>query len=64
MSDEEVMIYLRGDGMLNKVRAAFSSECGRMEQDEQQRTKPTPVERRRMEFEAARHIAEVLGVTL
>ena len=64
MSDDEVMTYLRGDGMLNKVRAAFSGECARMEQAGMQRERPTPVEIRRMEFEAARRIAAVLGVTL
>lgn len=64
MSNEEVMTYLRGDSLLNRVRAAFSSEWATMEQASMQRRPPTPIEVRRMEFEAVQRIAAVLGVTL
>lgn len=64
MTDEEIAFNMRHDTRLNRVRAVFSGEVGRLEQAEQQRKKPTPVERRRMEFEAVRKIAAALGVQL
>ena len=64
MSDDEVMTYMRGNGMLNKVRIAFAGEAARIEQAALQSDPPSPMEVRRMEFEAARTIAAVLGITI
>ena len=63
MTDKEVMDALRSDTPLNRARAVFSSECGRIEQADAQRRPPSPIEIRRMEFEAVKRIAEALGVT-
>lgn len=56
MSNEEVMAELRSDTPLNRARAIFSSEYGRIEQAGQQRNPPGPIEIRRMEFEAVERI--------
>lgn len=64
MTDKEIMDLLRGDSLWNKARAVFSSECAEIEQAGMQRRRPGPIEARRMEFEAVRRIAAVLGVTL
>jgi hypothetical protein len=56
LTDDEVMALLRGDTPLNRARAIFSGECGRIEQAAMQRRSPSPVEIRRMEFEAVRRI--------
>lgn len=56
-SDKEVMALLMdNDNPLNKARAQFSFAAARLEQAEQQRSPPTAVERRRMEFEAVEKI--------
>jgi hypothetical protein len=62
MTDKEVMEALRSDTLLNKARAVLSGECGRIEQAGMQRRSAGPIEMRRMEFEAVRKIAAVLGV--
>jgi hypothetical protein len=64
MTDQEVIDALRSDTPLNRVRRELSAAIGRAEQAERQRRPPGPIERRRQEFEAARRIAAVLGVTL
>lgn len=64
MTDEEVMYHIKHDTRLNKIRAVFSGECGRIDQAFAQRRQPTPVEHRRMEFEAVRRIAAALGAKL
>lgn len=56
MTDEQVMTHLRSDTPLNRARAAFSSECGRIEQAGQQHEPPGPIEIRRMELEAVERI--------
>jgi hypothetical protein len=61
MTDDEVMAALRGDTPLNRARQVFSSACGWIDQAEQQRTPLSPIALRRMEFEAVRAIAKVLG---
>lgn len=58
MTDTEVMAELRSDSLLNQVRHIFYTESARIEQECMQRRKPTPIELRRMEFEAARKIIE------
>lgn len=64
MTDAEVMEELRSDSPLNRARKAFSSACGRIEQDGGQRKPSGPVEIRRMEFEAVKAIAAELGITI
>jgi hypothetical protein len=55
-TDAEVMNLLRGDSALNKARAAFSGACGEIDQAGHQRTPLSPIEMRRMEFEAVERI--------
>lgn len=64
MTTAEVMKALGTDTPLNRARREFSSACGRIEQAGQQRSALSPVELRRMEFEAVRRIAAALGVVL
>ena len=56
MNDDEVMRELRSNSPWNKARQVFSSESARIEQAAAQRTPLTPVEMRRMEFEAVQKI--------
>jgi hypothetical protein len=62
MTDQEVMTALRSDTPLNRARAVFSAECGRIDQAGHQCTPLSPIEMRGMEFEAVRKIAAALGV--
>lgn len=64
MTDDEVMAELNSDSPLNLARRVFSGEVGRIEQTHLNRYEPTPVEWRRMEFEAVQKIAVALGVEL
>ncbi|MCB7127911.1 MAG: hypothetical protein J3T61_00030 [Candidatus Brocadiales bacterium] len=64
MTDDEVRAALNSDTPLNQARKVFSGELGLFEQSAMQRRTPTPVEWRRMEFEAVRKIAVELGVEL
>jgi hypothetical protein len=64
MTDEEVMAELGSRSTLDKARQTFSAWSARIEQAGQQRTPLTPIEMRRLEFEATRAIAAVLGVKL
>lgn len=63
-NDAETMAALRADTPLNRARAAFTSNYGRIEQAYAQRRPPTPIEGRRMEFEAVAAIAKALGVEI
>jgi hypothetical protein len=56
MTDDEVIAELRSDSPLNKARQQFSSWSARIEQKGQQRRPLTPIEMRRMEFEAVQAI--------
>lgn len=56
MTDAEVMAELRSDSGLNRARREFSSWCAKIEQAGQQRQALSPIELRRMEFEAVRAI--------
>jgi hypothetical protein len=59
-TDAEVMALLRdNDSPLNKARAQFSFGCARIEQAGQQRNPPSPIEMRRMEFEAVEKMLAV-----
>lgn len=64
MTDTEIMDALRGDSLLEKVRRVFSSGAARIEQANAQRHPLTPIEWRRMEYEEAKKIAAVLGVSV
>ena len=64
MTDDEVIAELRNDSRLNRARLVFSSQCGRIDQAGRQRKPLTPIELRRMEFEAIQNIAVALGVKL
>ena len=59
MTDEEVLAAMQSDSRLNQVRRVFASESARIEQAYTQRRSPTPIEVRRMEFDAAEKIAAV-----
>ena len=61
MTDEEVIAALNSDTPLNAARRIFSSESAKIEQAWQQRSPISPVEWRRMEFEAVRKIAAALN---
>lgn len=62
MTQEEIMRELGSETLLNRARRVFSGHCARIEQAELQRTPFSPIELRRMEFEAVREIAAILGV--
>lgn len=55
-TDAEVMELLRSDSKLNRARQQFSNWSANIEQAGQQRTPLTPIEMRRMEFEATEAI--------
>jgi hypothetical protein len=60
-SDKRVLDELAANSTLNHVRKAFSSACARIEQSGAQRKPLTPIELRRMEFEAAVKILDAYG---
>ena len=64
LSDEQVMLLLKSDALINRARKEFSNNCGLLDQAGRQRKPLTPIEMRRMEFEAVMKIASVLGVEL
>jgi len=64
MTDKEVMDLLRGTSRWNTARAVFSGESARIEQAGMQRSPPSSIEIRRMEFEAVKKIATALGIEL
>lgn len=56
-TDEEVMsLLVDKNHPLNVARAAFSGACARLEQAYQQKSVPSSVEMRRMQFEAVEDI--------
>lgn len=61
-NDAETMSMLREEGPLQAARRIFSSRSARIEQAHAQRRPPSPIEVRRMEFEAVAEIAEALGL--
>jgi hypothetical protein len=56
VTDDEVMAELRSDSKLNRARREFSSASARIEQAGLQRSPASPIDVRRMEFEAVRKI--------
>lgn len=62
MTNDEIMTILRSDTKLNKARQVFSNASARIEQAGLQRSRPGPIELRRMEIEAVREILAVYGV--
>lgn len=58
MTDEEVLAAMDSNTPLNKVRRMFNGQSARLEQACQQRV--TPIEFRKMEFDAADKILEVI----
>ena len=64
MTDEDLQRELKSGSLWDQTRRVFSSECARIEQAEQQGTPPSMFALYRMEFEAVRKIAAVLGITL
>ena len=60
MTDREVLDALQnGDDPVSRVRALLAQTIGQVEQAEAQRVKPTGMERRRFELEAARKITAI-----
>lgn len=64
ITDEEVLKALREDTPLNRARRIFSAESAHIEQAGMQRQPLSPIEMRRMEFEAVKKIAKELGVEI
>lgn len=58
-SDKEVMELMMGKSLLNEARQKFSFASAAIEQAGEQRTPLSPIDRRRMEFEA---VEEILGI--
>lgn len=57
-SDKALIELLQSDTPLSNARREFSSAMGRIEQACQQREPLSPIEMRRMEFEAVEKIVE------
>jgi hypothetical protein len=64
MTDEELIAELRSTSVLNRARRQFSNWSAKIEQAQAQRRPISPIEMRRMEFEAVRAIANELGVKI
>ena len=64
MTDEEVMAELKTDSPLNRARAEFSFGAARIEQAGMQHKPPSPIDVRRMEFEAVRKILMAAGFSI
>jgi hypothetical protein len=62
MTLDQVVDEIRTDSIWNQVRKVFAEERVRIEQECAQRRTPSPIELRKMEFDAAQKIAKVLGV--
>jgi hypothetical protein len=62
MTDQEVLDALVQDTPLNRARRKFSSAAAHIEQAGQQRKPLTPINLRRLEFEAVEKIVTAYGV--
>jgi hypothetical protein len=60
----DVVDELKGESLLNQARRIFSFSSAAIEQANQQRRAPGPIEIREMEFDAVVKIAALLGVEL
>lgn len=61
MTDDECIALLRGNSRLNQARQVFSSYSARIEQAQAQRKPLSPVEMRKLEFEAVEKITEIIN---
>lgn len=61
MTDEEMMSELQSDSVLNKARKIFNGQSAKIEQVMQQSRPISPIEMRRMEFEAVQKIQTILN---
>jgi hypothetical protein len=57
VTDQEVVEALNTDTPLSRARAAFSAACGRIEQAEAQRRKPTIFDIRRWSFRLRKRLS-------
>jgi hypothetical protein len=64
MTDDEVIKEMQSTSALNHARRQFSNWSGKIEQAGAQRKPLSPIDMRRMEFDAVCAIAKELGVTL
>jgi hypothetical protein len=65
LADKELLNLLNcDDSPFNKARREFSSSSARIEQACNQRTPLSPIEMRRMEFEAVQRIVKCLGIDI
>jgi hypothetical protein len=64
LSDREIIDLMQTNLTVNTVRFIMNSAAGRIEQAYQQRQKPSPIDVRRMEFEAANEICRLFGKEL
>lgn len=62
MTDEELMREIGTDSPLNRARKTFRFAAAGIEQAQAQRRLISPVQVRRMEFEAVERIAAELGL--
>jgi len=62
MSDEDVLREMRSESALNQARKEFAAGSARIEQVLSQRSGPTAIQLRRMEFEIVRKILGLFGV--
>lgn len=62
LSNDKLIELLKSEEPINKARAQFSYASARIEQAEQQRTPLSPLDMRRMEFEAVEKIVGALGL--
>lgn len=60
MTDADVIRHIRDDTPLNQIRSKLSGWLGRIEQEGAQRHSPSPIEMRRLEFEALEELREML----
>ena len=61
LTDQQVIDLMQGSSRLNKARREFSSACGRIDQASRQRRPLSPIDMRRMEFEAVEKIVNAYG---
>ncbi len=64
MSDEDVIAEMQSESLLNQVRRAIASDNAKIAQLQAQRSPIGIMEIRRLEFETARRVAEILGLNL
>lgn len=64
MTDEELMVLLKGDSPLNQARRVLSNHAAHVEQAYAQRHPCSPVDVRKWEFETVKKIARLLGANV